>query len=174
MRLSLRARLARVSISLVLLAPAVPVGSVVAIACSDVHIVWTRGANLGLDGLDWQKFVQDPDDGLRARIAPPVTVSDYQLGDPGFGGFSYQSVDTPALIAEGLTGGLSFGPYDSSVSTGRQELAAYLTDRQAQCANETYVLGGYSEGADVIGSGLVDLPQAVRDRIASRRSVRRP
>lgn len=71
-----------------------------------------------------------------------------------------------ALVVEGLAGFVPGGPYDDSVAEGRQELAAYLTDRHAQCANETYVLGGYSEGADVIGSGLFDLPQAVRDRVA--------
>lgn len=171
MRRSTRTKLTGVFGFLALLSSAAPVQTVEAVECTDVHIVWARGANLNPNALDWNQFLNID---LKGRIGPEVTVSDYQLGNPGFGGFSYQSVDTPALIVEGLTGGLSFGPYDSSVSTGRQELAAYLTDRQAQCANETYVLGGYSEGADVIGSGLVDLPQAVRDRIASRRSVRRP
>jgi len=57
-------------------------------------------------------------------------------------------------------------PYDNSVEEGRQELAAYLTDRAAQCPNEVFVLGGYSQGAHVIGEGLWGLDRAVRDRVA--------
>ena len=56
-------------------------------------------------------------------------------------------------------------PYQLSVLTGRDELSNYLPDRAGQCPDEKYILGGWSEGAQVVGSGLSDLPQAVRDRI---------
>lgn len=85
MRRTVRSTAARVLVSLTLLTPVVPTEPVAAVTCTDVHVVWARGANLGLDAFDWTRFV---DTDLRQRIGPGVTMSDYQLGDPGFGGFS--------------------------------------------------------------------------------------
>jgi Mg-chelatase subunit ChlD len=155
-------KVARLLVALVVLVPMAPVESVSAVTCTDVHIVWARGANLAPNDFDWNQFVNTD---LKARIGPEVSVSDYQLGNPGFGGFTYQPGDEVALIVEGLTAPLPFGPYDNSVQTGINELSAYMTDRVAQCANEVYVLGGYSEGADVTGRALSVLPQSIRDRV---------
>lgn len=163
MRPSTTVRLARVFAAMILLVPTIPAQTALAVVCSDVHAVWARGANLAIDDFDWTQFV---DTDLRGRIGPEVTFTDYQLGDPGFGGFTYQPINEVALILEGLTAPLPFGPYDNSVQTGINELGAYMTDRVAQCANEVYVLGGYSEGADVTGRALSVLPQSIRDRIA--------
>jgi Mg-chelatase subunit ChlD len=93
-------------------------------------------------------------------------MSDYQLGDPGFGGNVYQATGNLALLVEGMAGFLPGGPYEDSVNIGRAELVAYLADRAAQCGNETYILGGYSQGAQVVGGALAALPLAIRDRIA--------
>ena len=160
---SMRSRVCFTLMTFVLVLPAVPVNPVMAVTCSDVHVVWARGANLGFSAFDWSRFV---DQDLRSRIGPGVAMTDYQLGNPGFGGFTYQPVDDVGLILEGMTGSLPFGPFDSSVQTGINELNAYLIDRSSQCANEVYVLGGYSEGADVVGRSLSVLPQSVRDRVA--------
>ena len=82
------------------------------------------------------------------------------------GGHLYQPTDDVGLVVEGLTGSLPFGPFDASVQSGIDELTAYLGDRAVQCPSEVYVLGGYSEGADVVGRALGVLPAALRDRIA--------
>lgn len=62
------------------------------------------------------------------------------------------------------------GGYVSSVKTGVKELAAFLTQRASDCPSEIFVLGGYSQGAHVIGLALSDpvdgVPRWVRDRIA--------
>jgi Mg-chelatase subunit ChlD len=160
MRSSLRLKLARVFVGLTLLAPVTPVETVAAVSCSDVHVIWVRGANLGLSAFDHDAFVTRD---LLPRIGAPVTTSEHELGDPGFGGFTYVPADSAALFQQGLGIG---DAYQQSVAAGRSELNGYLTDRAAQCGNEVYVLGGYSEGADVIGSTLFDLPQTVRNRIA--------
>jgi hypothetical protein len=155
--------MARVIVASVLLASMVPVVSVAAVTCSDVHVVFARGADRGVNDLDFNGFVRR--DLESTRILAPATVTDYQLGDTGFNGHKY----VPANIfnlAEHFFGGESLG-YLVSVLSGRDELVNYLTDRSAQCPGEVYVLGGYSEGAEVMGSGLRDdLPQALRDRIA--------
>jgi hypothetical protein len=76
-------KVARLLVALVVLVPMAPVESVSAVTCIDVHIVWARGANLAPNDFDWNQFVNTD---LKARIGPEVSVSDYQLGNPGFGG----------------------------------------------------------------------------------------
>jgi Mg-chelatase subunit ChlD len=162
MRPSLRSRFIRVMVALVLLAPAVPVETAAAaVDCKDVHVVWARGANLDPGAFDFTTFVNLD---LLPRIGAPVTTSVYQLGVSPFNGKKYLPVNEIGLILELFSTVLS--PYWDSVQTGKDEFSAYLTDRAAQCPNEVYILGGYSEGANVLGAGLFDLPQSVRDRIA--------
>jgi hypothetical protein len=67
------------------------------------------------------------------------------------------------------------GQYNSSVTIGKDELVAHLNDRYAgngpentgSCQNETLVLAGYSQGADVVGWTLQQsgLSQAVKNHI---------
>jgi hypothetical protein len=67
------------------------------------------------------------------------------------------------------------GQYAQSVTIGKNELVTHLNDRYAgngpkdngSCANETLILGGYSQGADVVGWALrsSELSQAVKDHI---------
>jgi hypothetical protein len=88
MRRSMGNKVARLLVAMVVLVPMAPVESVSAVTCTDVHIVWARGANLDPNDFDWNQFVNTD---LKARIGPEVSVSDYQLGNPGFGGFTYQT-----------------------------------------------------------------------------------
>jgi len=67
------------------------------------------------------------------------------------------------------------GNYNNSVTIGKNELATHLNDRYAgdgptgsgSCSKEVLILGGYSQGADVIGRALNSgqLGQAVWDHI---------
>lgn len=102
---------------------------------------------------------------LLRRVGPGVFLTSYQLGDPGFGGFVYPAAGDLTALFDGSYW-LPGNPYDNSVAQGRHELVAYLTDRATACPGEVFVLGGWSQGAQVIGEGLKDLPRAVRDRIA--------
>jgi alpha-tubulin suppressor-like RCC1 family protein/Mg-chelatase subunit ChlD len=129
--------------------------------CTNVHVIWARGSLLGPDQYDFNTFYNLE---LAGRILDPITKSAWQLGKDGYLGDSYAPVsDALDLFGEGFGGDAS---YETSVATGVAELQHYLTDRAAQCPGEVYVLGGYSEGAQVIGEGLFALPQNVRDRIA--------
>jgi hypothetical protein len=53
-----------VSDDVILVVPAIPAQTALAVVCSDVHAVWARGANLGIDDFDWSQFV---DTDLRYR-----------------------------------------------------------------------------------------------------------
>ena len=68
MRPSLRLNLARVAVGLMLLAPIVPVDPVTAVACSDVHVVFARGANRAVGDFDFTGFVVRD---LKSRIGAP-------------------------------------------------------------------------------------------------------
>jgi len=97
----------------VLLAPILPAQPVRAsFSCTDVHIIWARGANDAIGGIDWARFVATD---LRNRILAPTTQSDYQLGNPGYNGFVYQPVDTGQTIADAQA---AVGAYPGSVSAG--------------------------------------------------------
>jgi Mg-chelatase subunit ChlD len=161
MHRSIRIRALQVLVALAIAFPIAPAVAVAAFACRDVHGVYATGANNVPGGNDFTTFVSNELDG---RINDPVTFSGYALGaDAGYGGFDYQPADSAALFIEGMAG---LGAYPESVRTGVDELKAYLTDRSGQCGNEVYVLGGWSEGAEVVGDALFELPQSIRNRIA--------
>ncbi|HEU5376137.1 MAG TPA: cutinase family protein [Ktedonobacteraceae bacterium] len=46
------------------------------------------------------------------------------------------------------------GPYYNSVQTGIAELTKHLNDRAARCPKESIVIGGFSQGAEVVGYSL--------------------
>lgn len=67
-------------------------------------------------------------------------------------------------------GGLEAGftpTYSSSVTKGANELVAYLNNRVTACPQESIVLGGYSQGADVVGWTIQrsDLSQTAKNHI---------
>lgn len=56
--------------------------------------------------------------------------------------------------------------YQRSVRSGANEASSYLNFRASHCKNERYILGGYSQGAHVMGNALFDLNSYVYNRIA--------
>jgi hypothetical protein len=81
----------------------------------------------------------------------PVNMND----DPnGYGWFSKPNPDDSGEYpATGAGAGFSW-VYSSSMVKGTNELVAHLNNRVAKCPQETFVLGGYSQGADVVGWAL--------------------
>ncbi len=77
------------------------------------------------------------------------------------------SDEYPANILETSTDPLSVQMYDQSVTIGMYELVAHLNNRVTKCPYESIVLGGYSQGADVVGWALQssNLLPAVGDHI---------
>ena len=61
---------------------------------------------------------------------------------------------------------LELSGYDDSVAEGTGEMIAYLEARAAGCPDEVFAIGGYSQGAHVVGQALFGLAAETRGRIA--------
>ena len=57
------------------------------------------------------------------------------------------------------------GDYRDSVDHGIAETVGYLKDQIATCPDQGIIIGGYSQGAQVVGDALFQLTQEERDRI---------
>lgn len=125
--------------------------------CTDVFTLFARGTDQTVTQSDeTNEFFSE----VRDRIAPPLSITERELGEDSYDGHQY-----PA--SSGLDAEIFFlsGGYRESVDEGTAEATAYLNDRADACPNERWVLGGYSQGAQVIGSALFDLSAQAEDNI---------
>lgn len=60
-----------------------------------------------------------------------------------------------------------FGEYSKSVGDGKEETAGYIKDQIALCPNQQLVLGGYSQGAQVMGESVFMLSSTERQRVSA-------
>ncbi len=67
--------------------------------------------------------------------------------------------------AEWTLAKLTGGNYPQSVEDGVQELTGFLQDRVIECPDQKIVLGGYSQGAQVVGETLWRLPKNVGNKL---------
>ena len=67
-------------------------------------------------------------------------------------------------IGAKMSGGMRYD-YGKSVDQGVAELNAYLTARHRKCPKEFFVLGGYSQGAQVVGQALPGIPSDIKQKI---------
>lgn len=140
-------------------------------ACADVTLVFARGSGQTLDFREAPSFFAK----MQARLSEDIRVNAYELGTEAHGGEAYPAVEAgfdsrqafKNLIEAdaSITGGLG-GQYRASVRSGVTELTSYLKSRTARCRNEQIVIGGLSQGAQVVGDTLPGLSSTVRDRIA--------
>lgn len=145
----------------VLTAPAAS-ASALADGCADVEAVFARGSGQTLGAGESSRFLGQLED----RIASSTTsVHFYELGADagGYGGHSYEAIDVDNPlngnpIGAKFSGGRAFD-YGRSVDSGVGELYTYLLERQEACraAGSRFVLGGYSQGAQVVGQTLEKL-----------------
>ncbi|WP_158609437.1 cutinase family protein [Cellulomonas triticagri] len=59
------------------------------------------------------------------------------------------------------------GAYGDSVRIGSAELLRRVESRAAQCPDMTFVVAGYSQGAEAAGTGLAALPRRLQQRVAA-------
>jgi len=132
--------------------------------CQDgVLIVWARGSSQNFTD-HAQEFNAFKDQVGAALGSTPH--ADVQLGNVDGDGVleanEYPAVGGAQYIVPG---------YFNSERTGRNELIEYLNRRAANCPREAYVLGGYSQGADVMGDAVLlegygDINDQTRQHIA--------
>lgn len=140
--------------------------------CSMVQFIFARGSGAPLGSDEFDQF----DKQLRMRIDSRfVSISTYELGT-GWPGHDNPDDLYPAVAVYGsksanLTGlgaQMSDGEshhYGRSVDTGMIELLRFLNEHNERCPDTRYIIGGYSQGAHVVGDALPFLSPSVRNKI---------
>ena len=138
--------------------------------CADVSLVFARGSGQTLDFREAPRFFEKVTD----RLAD-LSVNAYEVGTeahagaqyPAYGiGFDSLQSFKNLIEADASWTGPAGGEYRSSVASGVTELTSYLNGRAAACPDEIFAVGGYSQGAQVVGNTLPGLSSSTRDRIA--------
>jgi hypothetical protein len=134
------------------------------VQCGDVTLLFARGSGQELNEREAPAFFDD----VASRLAPDVSVTRYELGAESHGGARYSAVGgwRDMLEAEASWTGFLGGQYRASVVAGVTEMTSYVTQRAAMCPGELFVLGGYSQGAQVVGEALFELDAATHERVA--------
>ncbi len=132
-----------------------PVKNVTAFSCTDVHAIFARGSGQGMNNGEANRFFTQLQGRINTNI---VSYSTYELGTSVYDGHRYTAVDvgnpfTGVAIGAALTAGNRYS-YGASVKDGVAELAVHINERLEQCPNTKFVLGGYSQGAQVMGDYL--------------------
>ncbi|MBI1857025.1 cutinase family protein [Candidatus Saccharibacteria bacterium] len=157
--------------------------------CSDVLLIFARGsssnnAGLNLDepfeppflgsepeaGTFFQKFQNILDQDYPHVTYKAVSVHDFPnkyspVGYKAVHAFAPapQFIDRNTLNSEWS---VIPGEYRDSVYGGVSEVSGFVRDEAARCPNQQIVLGGYSQGAEVVGNGLFKLTEDERKSIA--------
>jgi Mg-chelatase subunit ChlD len=133
--------------------------------CGDVSVVYVRGSG-GKLGEENERIRFERQ--LKERLTSKVSLTFYELGSESYGGAKYPAVDVKNVLNGNAVGAFisngSSNDYGKSVALGRTELEAYIKQRTTKCPNERIVLGGYSQGAQVIGESSSRL-QAYANKI---------
>jgi len=152
------------SAGLMALGPASPAQADPGCQPGGVYRLWVRGSGQNLGALEAQAFRSHVEVAIH-NLMPGVPTAWAELGnldgDRNDGDRPNDPGEYPATAVDWTTP-FNRGPYDGSVTIGTDELVRHLNDRYAgdgpnnngSCQNETVVLGGYSQGADVIGWAL--------------------
>ena len=142
--------------SLVALAPPATAQSVALDrACADVEVIVARGSGQEVGTSDeMNAFLDD----LEGFVGDGLTVNFYELGSEAQGGEQYPAVNVSNFLNGNAIGGFFSGgeafDYGESVSEGVREMINYAIPRGFDCEDSRFVMAGYSQGAQVIGSSL--------------------
>ena len=132
--------------------------------CTLVTAIFARGSGQELNAKEAQTFRRQ----LQNRVGKDK-LNFYELGSESYGGNQYPAVDVSNVwngnaIGAKLSGGMG-NTYGKSVKEGVAELRAYLDARHRKCPNEFFILGGVSQGAQVVGQALPNISSGVKNKI---------
>lgn len=138
-------------------------------SCATVEAIFARGSGQTIGEGESKRFFEQ----IQSRVKSPLSYNPYELGSTkdGIDGFQY-----PAEKVDGWRSGVGVDAwvssggafvYGDSVNEGVDELDRYIEKRIAKCgANTKFILGGYSQGAQVIGETYVEkLTNSERDKV---------
>ena len=132
--------------------------------CMLVTAIFVRGSGQELNAKEAQTFRRQ----LQNRVGKDK-LNFYELGSESYGGNQYPAVDVSNVwngnaIGAKISGGMG-NTYGKSVKEGVAELQAYLDARHRKCPNEFFILGGVSQGAQVVGQALPSISSGVKNKI---------
>lgn len=137
--------------------------------CTKIEIIFARGSGQNTNEEEAQAFFKKIGD--RLKDSTFLAQTKYELGTEKYGGYQYPAVAVnnwsfANAIGASLSSGTYFA-YGDSVKQGVGELQSYLSQRYNKCKSTgtQYILGGYSQGAQVIGQTLSLLSREIRDKI---------
>jgi hypothetical protein len=96
----------------------------------------------------------------------PVSIHDFP-GKYSDVGYRAVPIGVPKQIPNTVNAEVSWlhGGYRDSVEQGTIETVGYLKDQISSCPNQSIVVGGYSQGAQVMGDSLTRLTTTERNKI---------
>ena len=132
--------------------------------CMLATAIFARGSGQGLNAKEAQTFRRQ----LQNRVGKDK-LNFYELGSESYGGNQYPAVDVSNVwngnaIGAKISGGMG-NTYGKSVKEGVAELRTYLDIRHRKCPNEFFILGGVSQGAQVVGQALPSISSGVKNKI---------
>ena len=137
-------------------------------SCTNIETVFARGSGSDIGKDESSKFFASINDRLTGS---KITRATYELGTETYGGHKYPAIQVgQAPYGNALGAKVSGGyanDYGKSVDAGVGELYNYLTQRYEKCKSSGtwFVLGGYSQGAQVIGQTLPKFTTELRAKI---------
>ena len=132
--------------------------------CTLATAIFARGSGQGFNAKESLTFRTQ----LESRV-DKKQLNFYELGSESYGGNQYPAVDVSNVwngnaIGAKISGGMG-NTYGKSVKEGVAELRTYLDIRHRKCPNEFFILGGVSQGAQVVGQALPNISSGVKDKI---------
>ena len=132
--------------------------------CTLTTTVFARGSGQEINAKEADTFHKQ----LEYRVGKD-RVNFYELGSESYGGNQYPAVNVSDLmngnaIGAKMSGGMKHD-YGKSVNQGVAELNTYLTARHRKCPKEFFILGGYSQGAQVVGQTLPGISSDIKQKI---------
>lgn len=144
--------------------------------CKNNLVVFARGSGQNKTGLNTNEPLNEKDFGskeaqsykffyeLNKRIdGTKEFISLHNMA--GFNQYGYEATDALDVLKKPIHRTDVASRYLESVANGKEELVGFLKQRIAECPTQKIILGGYSQGAQVVGEALWGLSPTERARI---------
>jgi hypothetical protein len=143
--------------------------------CADYEFVAMRGSGEGSSDPGSPNHYDPQYDGAGSTLRAAYTALNKQLGHMGYTS-ALDAVDYEAVALnniERIEGVINtLGPYTESVGDGVEKLTQAIGDVQEQCPDSKIILGGYSQGAQVIDETLNMKTHGVYDTLTAEAYVK--
>lgn len=131
--------------------------------CDDIKVVWANGSGADINGtdnnyLDFKNAVQ------HELMKTSASFSFYELGTSAHGGYQYpaasvgvRSLDETWRTIQAKIGAGESYEYGESALEGANEMSAYVREIVKMCPETKFVLGGLSQGGQVVSRAIQDI-----------------